>query len=153
MKYLTFTDNFGYGITINYPLDWEKKEAIMDAVVVFLSPLENESDKFRENFSIIIKEYLKEQKLSEEYIEFELEQLKETLIDFQLIKKTKIKISNISAYKIVYTGKKQEIDIQIMQYYALKNNGIYLLTYTAERDKFNKFLKVIKKMIKSFKIT
>ena len=153
MKYLIFTDNFGYGITINYPFGWEKKEAVMDAVVVFLSPLENEFDKFRENLSLIIKKYLLEQKLSGGYIEFEIEQLKETLQDFQLVKKTRIKISNIPAYKIVYTGKKQEINIKIMQYYALKNKRIYLLTYTAEKDKYNKFLKVIKKMIKSFKIT
>ena len=85
-----------------------------------------------------------------EYVNFQVDQLKDAILDFQLIKKNKQTLFNELAYTIFYTGRRRDFHIKIMQSYILKNNKIYLLTYTAENDKFDLYFKIIKKMIKSF---
>ncbi|MFX1256377.1 MAG: PsbP-related protein [Promethearchaeota archaeon] len=149
---IKLVENLEHGIKIKFPSKWEMKENIMDAIVVFLTPIESKLDKFRENLSIMIKMILVEPRLLDEYIEFEINQLKKAILDFRLVEKKKTKLAKIPAYKLVFTGKKQEITLKLMQYYALKYNIVYLMTYTAEKYKYDKYLKIILKMIKSFKI-
>ncbi|TFG02015.1 MAG: DUF1795 domain-containing protein [Promethearchaeota archaeon] len=152
MKFVDFVDNRGYGIIIKYPSEWEKKENVLDTVVVFLSPLEDNVDKFRENLSIMIRPIDFNADLLKDHVEYEIEQLKSTLPKFQLVKKAKMRISRNSGYKIIFQGKKKGVNVKLMQCYVIINRIIYLLTYTAEVDKFNKFIKAIKKMIKSFRV-
>ncbi len=151
MGFLNFINDFEYKFSIKYPSEWKKVEKKMETILAFLSPLEDKSDKFIENLSIIIRDIYVEPINLEECIQFELNQLKQAILNFRLIKKTKTKLANIRAYKIIFTGKRQDINVKIMQYYAIKNKMIYLITYTSEYDKYYKFLKLIKKMIGSFK--
>jgi len=87
-----------------------------------------------------------------DYVNFSIDQLREAILDFRLFEKTRTKISKIPAYKIVYSGKRKQMNIKIMQHYAIKRNKVYLITYTAEKDKYEMYLKSLQKMIKTFKI-
>lgn len=150
MKFLNFVDNLKYGFSIKYPSTWEKKEKLKDIIVVFLAPLENESDKFRENLSLMISNLFTQTIDLYDYVNFSIDQLREAILDFRLFEKTQTKIAKIPAYKIVYSGKRKQLNIKIMQYYAIKKNKVYLITYTAKKDKFELYFKIIKKIIKSF---
>jgi len=152
MKFLNFVDNLKYGFSIKYPSTWEKKEKLRDFIVVFLAPLENESDKFRENLSLMVSNLFMQTMDLSDYVNFSIDQLREAILDFRLFEKTQTKISKIPAYKIVYSGKRKQMNIKIMQHYAIKRNKVYLITYTAEKDKYEMYLKSLQKMIKTFKI-
>ena len=152
MKFLNFVDNLKHGISIKYPSSWEKKEEIMDAVVIFLSPTENMEDKFRENLSIMIKDLYMQKCDFYDYLSFSIEQLRDAILEFHLLDKTPTKLSKIPAYRIIYSGKREQIDVKIMQNYAINNNKVYIITYTAEKDKFDEYLKIVLKMIKSFRM-
>ena len=149
-NFLEFRDNLEYNFKIKYPVNWEKRVAKMNTIVAFVAKLENPLEKFRENFTIMVRETDLEPSLLDELIDIEITQLKEAFLDFQLIKKKKTNLSQIPAYLLIYIGKKKDFEVKIMQYYTIKDNLIYLLTYTTEIEKFDKFLKIIKKMIKSF---
>ena len=150
MSFRLFIDNLEHNISIKYPTTWEKVVAKMDTIVTFLSPLEHKLDIFRENLTVMMHDRFIQPKNLKTFIEIHIEQLKDGVLDFQLIKKKKIKISNLSAYSVVYMGKRRDFDVKIMQNYVVKDNKIYLLTYLAETDKYDLYLKIIKKMIKSF---
>ena len=149
-NFLEFKDNLEYNFKINYPINWEKRVAKMNTIVAFVAKLENPLEKFRENFTIMARETKLESSSIDQLIDIEITQLKESFLDFQLIRKKKTTLSQIPAYLLIYTGKKKDLEVKIMQYYTIKDNLIYLFTYTTEIEKYEKFLKTIKKMIKSF---
>jgi len=151
MSFRLFIDNLEHNISIKYPTTWEKVVAEMDTIVTFLSPIEHKFDRFRENLTIMMDDRFIHPKNLKTFIEIQIEQLKDGVLDFQLIKKKKIKISSSSsAYSVVYMGKRRDFDVKIWQLYVLKDNKLYLLTYVAETDKYDLYIKTIKKMIKSF---
>ena len=150
MSFRLFIDNLEHNISIKYPTTWEKKIAELDTIVAFLSPIEHKLDLFRENLTIMIKNIFISPENFKEYINFQVDQLKDAILDFELIKKKKDKLSNQPAYTIIYTGRRRDFNIKIMQNYILKKKKIYLLIYTAENDKYDQYFKMIKKMIKSF---
>lgn len=150
MSFRLFIDNLEHNISIKYPTTWEKKIAELDTIVAFLSPIEHKLDLFRENLTIMIKNIFISPENFKEYINFQVDQLKDAILDFELIKKKKDKLSNQPAYTIIYTGRRRDFNIKIMQNYILKKKKIYLLSYTAENDKYDLYFKMIKKMIKSF---
>ena len=149
-NFLEFKDNLEYNFKIKYPVNWEKRVAKMNTIVAYVAKLENPLEKFRENFTIMVRETDLEPSSIDQLINIEITQLKEAFLDFQLIKKKKTTMSQIPAYQIIFIGKKKDLEVKIKQYYTLKDNLIYLLTYTAEVEKYDKFLKIVKKMIKSF---
>ena len=152
MKFSTFIDYSHYNVSLKYPHEWEQRKAKNELVVVFLSPKESESDLFRENLSVMIKKNPYQTQNINLIIDFEIENLKNAFLNFILIEKSKNKLSKISGYRLVYSGKKKDITFKIMQYYVLKGKRIYLITYTAQQDKFLKYKRTIKKIVKSFKI-
>ena len=150
MSFRLFVDNIEHNISIKYPTNWEKIVAELDTIAAFLSPIEHKLDLFRENLTIMIKDVFISPENFKEYINFQIDQLKDAILDFQLIKKKKKKLSNEPAYTVIYTGIRRDFNIKIMQNYIFKKNEIYLLTYTAEIDKYDLYFKIIKKMVKSF---
>ncbi|MBD3255600.1 MAG: DUF1795 domain-containing protein [Candidatus Lokiarchaeota archaeon] len=140
-------------IRIKYPKDWEINEKELNSIVVFLAPIENGFDHFRENVSIIEIPISSSFFLFEEYVNSSIFQLKQSILNFQLIKKKKTKISKKKVIKIVFSGKKRGINIKILQCYFLTIDHLFLLTYTAQNSEYDEYRKAIKKMIKSFEIS
>ena len=149
-NFFEFRDNLEYNFKIKYPINWEKRVSEMNTIVAFVAKLQNPLEKFRKNFTVMARETKLGSSSVDNLIDIEIRQLKESFLDFQLIKKKKTYLSQIPAYQLIFIGKKKDLEVKIMQYYTLKDNLIYLLTYTTEVEKYDKFLKIVKKMIKSF---
>lgn len=90
MSFRLFVDNIEHNISIKYPTNWEKIVAELDTIAAFLSPIEHKLDLFRENLTIMIKDVFISPENFKEYINFQVDQLKDAILDFKLIKKKKI---------------------------------------------------------------
>lgn len=58
-------------------------------------------------------------------------------------------LANRQGIKVVYEGNDGK---KRMEVWMIKNKNIYIITYTAEEDKYNKFLEKAEKIISSFEI-
>ena len=53
---------------------------------------------------------------------------------------------------MVYTNREGEDERKTMQVLSIKEDKVYLITYTAEASRYDRYLPTIQKMIDSFRI-
>jgi eukaryotic-like serine/threonine-protein kinase len=153
-------NNPDLGISIQYPINWEKVEN--GDTVRFSSQYENNLDTLRESFVIDVQ-FLPFQNIftSEEFVydpeEGFIERSKRELTNFHLVNSIPITVSNMPAYKVIFTETQMiggvPHNYQEMYVFILKNDLVYVLEYFAEPNTFNYYLPTIDRMISSFQIT
>jgi hypothetical protein len=150
--FLTY-ENPSYRIRIQYPSDWEKLEfSRRNIVVIFRSPAENSSDTKLENLLIQVGN-LPFQNISLEALNnVNIDTLRNSLVDFELVESTATTIAYNPAYTIVYTDRVGQDEHKTMQVLSIKEDKVYLITYTAEASRYDRYLPTIQKMIDSFRI-
>ena len=154
-NFLTY-ENLSFGIKILYPANWNKQENISSSsnnstlsdIVAFSPPLKNSSN-------IIGKLAIKVDNISDikpttlaNYADAIISDLKQ---DFRVTESNTTLAGN-PAYKVVYTGLEESVDLQAMLVLAIKGDRVYMISYTAEPEKYSYYLPTVQKMIDSFEI-
>jgi len=144
-----------FGIKILYPSNWDKQEnssssnnSTLYDIVTFSPPFKNSSD-------IIGKLAVKIDNISDikpttlaDYADAIISDLKQ---DFRVTESNTTLAGN-PAYKILYTGLEESVDLQAMLVMAIKGDRAYIISYTAEPENFSYYLPTVQKMIDSFEI-
>jgi eukaryotic-like serine/threonine-protein kinase len=159
-KMLTY-ENSTYGIRMQYPSSWHKEENLSDGsdknsmlvdVVKFSSPTKNASDTSSESFDLKIDNISDIKPITlAKYANNSIEDLRK---DFDIITLDRnASLSNNPAYKLVYTGVEEGVNLQAMLILTIKDDRAYIISYNAEPTKFSYYLPTLQKMIDSFQIT
>ena len=136
------------GYRIDYNADWEKKE--IDISIVFTSPKESEEDAFQEAVSVVVQDLSVMPMTLEELTGHMEDYLKKA--DATLEKSEPRTLGGSSGHSLVVTGKQGELELRMMQVYTVTNGKAYIVSYTAEADKYDKYLPDAESMIESFKM-
>ena len=144
------------GIKILYPSFWEKfenksssdKNGTLTNVVRFSPPHKNGAelaatldiklDNISGIKSITLANYSEE-------ITSDLGQ------DFK-VAESNVTLAGYPAYKLLYTGLENNVDLQAMMVITLKDGMAYIINYTAEPEQYSHFLPTVQRMLDSFKI-
>jgi eukaryotic-like serine/threonine-protein kinase len=159
-KMLTY-ENSTYGIRMQYPSNWQKEENLSSGsdndsmlvdVVKFISPTKNASDTSSESFDLKIDNISDIKPITlAKYANNSIEDLRK---DFDIIKLDRnASLSNNPAYKLVYNGMEEGVNLQAMLILTIKGDKAYIISYIAEPTKFYYYLPTLEKMIDSFQIT
>ena len=70
----------------------------------------------------------------------------------QIIEQGATTISNKPASQIVFTSKDGDTLLKHMQVSTLEGDRAYIVNYTAEIDKYNRFLPIVQDMVQSLKV-
>ena len=144
-------ENSTHGIKIMYPQEWEKLENYMGTTVLFRSPLENSSDTFQENVNIAYETVTSSMTLKD-YTDLSIDQIKNTFEGIELIESNSANLAGVPAKRVVFKGKQYGYDLKWLQFYLLKGNKAYMITYTAEENKFDKYMSTVQTMVNTFEI-
>jgi serine/threonine-protein kinase len=150
-QFITY-ENKDYHLVLKYPETWVKQDIedpITGEIVAFASPTEGVSDLFQEKIIITIEDLAKNTRTLEDYQEEIIDKLGRSP-DLTIEKERRVKLANKPAYKIVYSRQDEQIDLQQMEVFTIRNDRVYVLTYIAERAKYSKFLKTAERIINSF---
>jgi hypothetical protein len=144
-----------YGITTQYPEGWEiliQRTSNSSISLRFDSPPENDTDIFRENVLFVIDTISNNTALSN-FTSAALGSYLESYPDLELIELTSTNLANntIPAYKLV--GSRTQEGLDFMQIVAMKEDKVYVITYSSEKTKYYTYLPIIEKMIDSFEVT
>ena len=153
-RIITFStyENIDYGIKIEYPKNWTVDEVTEPPVVVqFLSPREGIGDTFQENVTIAYEE-LPQPMTLQEYTESSINLLRGLFTEFNLIEQSDTTLAGNPAQEILYTGKMEGTDLKCMQVITLKDDKVYILTYTAFPTTYPRYLQAVQTMTESFEI-
>ena len=147
--------NFKQGIRINYPPGWMHREQVAPVgfAVIFNSPQEEFADQFSENLNIFI-ESLPAGATVDQYAQACLNGMAQ--LPIQYLENARATIAGREAYRLVYTGPLAlpgfTLSGKFLQYITVANSKGYVVTYTAEIKKFDKFLPLIVEMCNSLEI-
>jgi eukaryotic-like serine/threonine-protein kinase len=146
-KYLTHEDNH-YGIKLDYPEQWSMQEDdnFLTPGLVFVSPLENDRDKFQEKVKVSVEELETPLSLNE-YTEKSLIEIKKSNSIVQ--QPQNITLANREGRQVIYLDNDGNKHLEM---WTLKDGKVYLVNYTAEENKFDRFLGKVQKMIRSLQI-
>lgn len=126
------------------------KELLVLPTVIFFSEPESPNDSFRENVNLLIQDLRERPMTLKEYTELSLKQIKTHLSHGKLSKSKTIKTKNGEAQLLIYTSSSGIRQLKYQQIFLIKHKKAYVLTYTAEQNKFKKFLPEAKAIFDSF---
>ena len=153
--FLTY-ENPIFGIKILYPANWDKQENTSSSndnstlidLVAFSPPFKNNSD-------IVGKLIVQVDNISdikpitlERYANDTVGDLRQ---DFK-VSESNATLAGSPAYKVEYTGLEANVDLKAMMVMALRGDRAYIISYTAEPEKYSYYLPTVQKMIDSFEI-
>jgi len=88
----------------------------------------------------------------EEFTNQSLAEIEGMVPDYRLTDSRKASLGKEDAYLIAYTGTQGLLKLKWMSVYTIKNDTLYLFTYTAGADRFQAYLPVVGRMLDSFEI-
>ena len=145
--------NAKHQLQISYPATWSMKEAYMGTVVVFSAPPDSSDDQFAENINIVTEDLSRFPGMTiEQYVEHGKITLSKIATDFILISNQPITIANIKARVLTFTATQGIYKLQFRQTSLIVNNMAYVITFTAEEDKFPQYESIAKSITNSFTI-
>ena len=144
-------------IKLQYPSNWVKQENgtrqdTQTDLVTFTPPTLNSNASLDVTVDDIIDS---PGTTLAQYASDEIGSLKQQFAsnDFKLIEsKSSIILAGLPAYRIVYTSVDQNTTTKDMEIGAIKGGKVYLLTYEAGPNEYDKYLPIALKMIDSFKL-
>lgn len=150
---LSLYENAEQKFKLDYPDTWLKKnrDDFFATGVDFFSPLESNSDKFKERVSVLV-ESLAENTSLEQYTDESIAEIKR-LSDSALNTAKTTKLGNREAKQVVYDGNENGILVRKMETWSVQKNQAYVVTYTAQPNSYEKYLPTIQRMLKSFVIS
>lgn len=149
-------DNSTYGVGVKYPQSWTRIDTldpITGSLATFMSPVQaNNSDIFQENIRLIVQNLAGKNVTLEEYTKTSINEIKLFSPDAEIIEQRNTQLANEPAHQVVYSGKEEGYTLKHLQIWTIKDNKVYIITYTAEINKYSEYLRTVQKMINSFEI-
>jgi hypothetical protein len=141
------------GFSIDYPEEWQvsDKES-MPGTTAFVAPLQGQGDSFRENVSVVVQTLPAGTTTLDKYTEMALAQGQEYIPLFAVQESRPTTLGSNPAQEVVYTGLQGEREMRWLGIWALVEDRVYILTYTAEDQEYTAFRSVVQQMIRSVQI-
>jgi len=139
----------GDNYTISYSSDWKLDETVRNNVEFSLvqTPVPG---KFRNNINLLIQDLHGTGLNLARYTQVSVEQINE---NGKLIGSQKKIIGNIEFQEMTFEAFMKGFDLKFLQYYLIKDEKAYVLTFTAFQSDFDLVLPEAVKVLNSFKIT
>jgi len=147
----TIFENKDFGVWLEYPSNWEKKENYMNSLVTLLAPRDGESDGFSENLNLITRPVLDNATVGQYAASVENE-LKGAYGAGSVVESGVTVVSGIPSRKIIFASPFGNFSLQTLMVVSLKNDTAYVFTYTAEKTAYQKFLPAMQGVFDSVRL-
>ena len=147
----TYHDD-AYNLTLQYPVSWRRGESLPGTLVSFVSPLENDEDRIRENVNLMVQDLSENTMTLEAYSEGTLRTLQAFTPSMTLLASNGMIIGGLAAHSITYQQDTQLGRIQFRQVWFIRGNTAFLFTFTAEPESFERYEKAFRSMLNTMKI-
>lgn len=136
-------------IKLLYPDGWKvQREPVTNELGKFISPKENDNDTFQESLIVSVES---SGLPLEKFTEKTLQQINQNITQ-DVLNSESITLDERPAERVIYQRQANDKTLKVMQSWTLIDNRAYVVTYTAEENKFDKFKPTVTKMIDSLEI-
>jgi len=140
--------------TITYPPTWTLDNSErMGMILQLFSPLSSPDDKFSDNVNLVIQNLTGQPiKSLDQYTKLSENQILTMMTDSKILSSERLNSNGQEFQKITYTAQQGIYKLKFQQYYFIKNELAYVLTFTCVADEFEKYHAIGDKIMDSFRI-
>lgn len=147
----TFKDRV-YGISLEYPKGWKKKDGVKEAVVLLVAPKNSFGEMFAANINVTVQDLSGEEKSLDEYVQDMIQRQAQFIPEYKLVETGDAVLAGFPAASISFSGRQGYVGIRFLQVCTIKDKRAYAVTSAAEENRFSEFLPVARNIMESFKI-
>jgi hypothetical protein len=144
-------DNKLLKYSIKYPADYQIKP--LGRVISFISPNADKKTEFNANVNIAVELLPAPVMKLDEFFAKSKKNLSLGGSGVKILEEKKEKLSGADAYRIIYTSKQKKTNFKLLQVVAIHKDKVFVVTYTALAEQFDRGLSQANSMIKSLKFT
>ncbi len=147
----TLTDS---AYTLNYPKKWvvdENSKAYL-SFLLFAPVSDDPNSVFRINICLLIQDLTGKDMHLEGYVKLSESQIKTMIPDAVIAESKTVMNKDGEFHQIIYEGKQGSYLLKWKQYYFVKNNKAFVLTYTAEKSTYDRLLGEADIILNSFRL-
>jgi hypothetical protein len=137
--------------SVKYPADYQIKP--LGRVIVFISPVEDKKTGFKGNINIAAESLSDPVMKLDDFFSRAKKNLALGGSGVKILEEKKEKLSGAEAYRISYISKEKKTNFKLMQVVAIHKDKVFVVTYTALAERFDKELAQANSIIKSLKFT
>jgi hypothetical protein len=140
-------DEKEFSIQAPHTFERPKKQA---SFIIF-APLESPEDKFKENVNLLIQDLSGKNIDLDKFTEITIEQVQNYIKNAEITENKRLKNDNGEYQKFIYSGEVGAFSLKFEQYCWIVNEKAYILTFTAEKEKFdNNYQEFVEVVLNSF---
>lgn len=137
--------------SIQYPDNWElNTDKSMGTSFILFTEQTSSEDKFRENINLSIQNLEGYNLNLDAYVAISEEQISKMVTNGIIIDSKRLNTNNTEFQKIIFTGKQGLFQLKFVQYYFVKDEKAYVLTFTCEEIQYEKYKIIVEQILESF---
>ena len=136
--------------SVKYPANYQLKQ--LGKVVVFVAPSPDKKFDFAENVNIAAEVLQPPVPGLEEFFKNAKAKLSADP-GVKILEEKKDKLAGVDSYKIVYSSKQKKAGFKLLQVIAIRKSRVYVVTYTALTEQYDRGLSQANSILRSFKFT
>jgi hypothetical protein len=139
--------------SIEYPRAWLIDTSRQFGSDLFLlSPNESAMDKFKENVNVMVQNLKGLNFDLDKYVQLSENQVKALVVNGKIIESQRLNKNGLEFHKLVYSGTQGGFLLITEQYYVLKGEKAFVVTFVSEENQFEKYKGTGEAMLQSFKV-
>ena len=137
---------------VSYPSNWEPVTQNYQNQIIngFLAPTDSQNDSFRENLNVIVETYQSPVQLAD-YYQWNINQLK-AFPDIQFLGNYDGFVSGVPSKILIYSRSQSGKNLTFSQVYLVQGNKGYILTFTAESNRYQVYQPIFQQMMDRFRL-
>ena len=139
--------------SIQYPEEWSLDTSVMANVsLIVLAPLSSAQDNFRENVNVVYQDLSASPMSLDAYVELSEKQILTFFPDPKILESTRQQKDGKEYHKLIYSAAPKGDKVTFEQYYFLKEQTFYTLTFSTPTDEFEATQKTGEAILDSFEL-
>lgn len=137
--------------SVQYPENWElNTDKSMGTSFILFTQQTSTDDKFRENVNLIIQNLEGYNLNLDDYVTISEEQINKMVTNGKIIESKRLFKNNSEFQKVIFTGDQGIFNLKFIQYYFIKDEKAFVLTFTSEVTQYEKYKLISDKILASF---
>ena len=120
------------------------------AAVTFLSPSDGPDDRFRESVQVLVQDLPFSTMTLRQYTDISLSQATSQIPDFTLLSSNPTLLADREAQRVIYRGQQGAYELKWEQVWLVDRGRAYVITLTAELNRFATLHATAEAIIQSF---
>lgn len=137
--------------SISYPAAWQLDQSKAMGTTFVLFARGADGSKFRENINLMIQDLTGMGLDLDKFVQLSEQQFKTLITNGKLISSKRLKDRG-EYQEIVATGTQGVMDLKFKQYYWVRDNKAYVLSFTALQSTYDEYVALASKAMNTFKV-